>query len=247
LLLAIVLASGLCEDFHEATPQEIRQTGKGVCLVKRRGLSQPIVREFTREMAELAGLWKKAGPWTQYPYRMLQMRARSWALRDAFTDVLKGLRAYEEAVDSVDLAPEAHGSWSLPQIPTPGNGEHESSPLPEAAPAPTEAAAETKVLGKGELLQQIYAKLAALVPGDPEDAVVATDRQAIVAHCFGTGIVNRAMLSGLPINALRLGWEALQTWQKEEPPDSDTPGQAPASDDGVSSGYVSFPATGRSV
>ena len=49
--------------------------------------------------AKRAGLLGKKGPWTEYPQRMLQMRARSWALRDGFADVLKGLSVREEAQD----------------------------------------------------------------------------------------------------------------------------------------------------
>jgi hypothetical protein len=50
--------------------------------------------------AKRAGLWTKAGPWQTYPRRMLQMRARSFALRDAFPDVLKGLISVKEALDN---------------------------------------------------------------------------------------------------------------------------------------------------
>jgi hypothetical protein len=55
--------------------------------------------KFTVADAKKAGLWGKTGPWTQYPKRMLQMRARGFALRDAFPDVLKGLVTAEEAQD----------------------------------------------------------------------------------------------------------------------------------------------------
>lgn len=44
-------------------------------------------------------LWGKSGPWQQYPKRMLQMRARGFALRDKFADVLGGLISAEEARD----------------------------------------------------------------------------------------------------------------------------------------------------
>ena len=46
-----------------------------------------------------AGLWAKSGPWTQYPKRMMQMRARGFALRDKFADALGGLITVEEAQD----------------------------------------------------------------------------------------------------------------------------------------------------
>lgn len=49
--------------------------------------------------AAKAGLKGKQGPWTQYPKRMMQMRARSWALRDVFPDVLRGMPVAEEVMD----------------------------------------------------------------------------------------------------------------------------------------------------
>jgi hypothetical protein len=49
---------------------------------------------------------KQGGPWTQYPRRMLQMRARGFALRDAFPDVLRGLVTAEEAADYTHVEPE---------------------------------------------------------------------------------------------------------------------------------------------
>src|SRR3954471_2678711 len=69
-----------------------------VCTAKRRG-SSPVTARFSVQDAKRAGLWTKPGPWQNYPRRMLQMRARSFALRDCFPDVLKGLIAIEEARD----------------------------------------------------------------------------------------------------------------------------------------------------
>ena len=48
----------------------------------------------------------KKGPWQQYPYRMLQMRARSWGLRDGFADALKGMQVREEIEDIEPVAAE---------------------------------------------------------------------------------------------------------------------------------------------
>lgn len=78
-------------------------TMTAVCTVVRRGEPTPIRRSFSQADAEHAGLWGKAGPWTQYPKRMIQMRARSFALRDAFPDALMGLLSGEEAEDIVDV------------------------------------------------------------------------------------------------------------------------------------------------
>lgn len=69
------------------------------CEVVRQGQDDPVVRSFSLEDAKTAGLWGKSGPWTQYPKRMLQMRARGFALRDAFPDALMGLITREEAMD----------------------------------------------------------------------------------------------------------------------------------------------------
>ena len=80
---------------------DIEETVEGnmaTCVVKRRDRS-PVVRKFSEADAKRAQLWGKQGPWTYYPSRMLQMRARSWALRDAFPDALKGLGIREEVQD----------------------------------------------------------------------------------------------------------------------------------------------------
>lgn len=55
------------------------------------GVEQTITREFSVEDAKKASLWKKAGPWSNYPARMVYNRARAFALRDLFADVLGGI------------------------------------------------------------------------------------------------------------------------------------------------------------
>lgn len=79
------------ESFDEATMT-------ATCAVKRKGEPE-VIHCFSQEMAKLAGLWDKAGPWKAYPKRMLQMRARGFALRDAFPHHLKGIISSEEAQD----------------------------------------------------------------------------------------------------------------------------------------------------
>src|SRR5690606_41914131 len=49
--------------------------------------------------AKTAGLVGKQGPWSQYPKRMRQMRARGFALRDMFADVLRGMPVAEDLQD----------------------------------------------------------------------------------------------------------------------------------------------------
>lgn len=65
------------------------------CEVTRPG-GDIITRSFSVADATKAGLWGKAGPWKQFPDRMLAMRARSFAARDGAADVLGGLYVAEE-------------------------------------------------------------------------------------------------------------------------------------------------------
>jgi hypothetical protein len=92
--LGLVRGSGILEWIEETTEGTV-----AICRVKRKGEPKPIERNFSDEDAKAAGLLNKSGPWTQYRARMRQMRARSWALRDGFADVLRGLNIAEEAMD----------------------------------------------------------------------------------------------------------------------------------------------------
>lgn len=102
------------------------------CEVLRRD-NAPVVRTFSVAQAKKAGLWGKAGPWTQYPQRMLQMRARSWALRDAFPDALKGVGIADE-VREYDQAPKPARARVVESIVLPD--EPEPEPKTETAQEP---------------------------------------------------------------------------------------------------------------
>lgn len=92
-VLALVRSSPVCEFVEEWDANETAH-----CKVKRKGEKEALVT-FSMEDAKKAGLIGKQGPWTQYPKRMRQMRARAFALRDMFTDVLKGMAIAEEIMD----------------------------------------------------------------------------------------------------------------------------------------------------
>ena len=96
--LAVAMASPVCESVTETIDGE-GDSMVATCTAKRRGYEKPTVVRFSVADAKKASLWGKTGPWTQYPRRMLQLRARGFALRDAFPDVLKGLVTAEEAQD----------------------------------------------------------------------------------------------------------------------------------------------------
>lgn len=77
------------------------------CEVKRKGEPESVVRTFSKQDALTAGLLNKPGPWKLYPKRMMQMRARAFALRDVFADALIGLRIFEELQDyELDAEPK---------------------------------------------------------------------------------------------------------------------------------------------
>jgi hypothetical protein len=93
-VIALVRGSPLCEWIIET-----EDAHSSTCRVKRRGEPEQS-RTFTDDDAKAAGLLGKQGPWTQYKRRMRQMRARAFALRDVFPDVLRGLPVAEEVMDA---------------------------------------------------------------------------------------------------------------------------------------------------
>lgn len=96
--VGLIRASGLLEYMNEYYLKEDTPEMKAVCEVKRKGEAKPVVTDFSMADAKKADLLGKKGPWQNYPKRMLKMRAR-WALRDTFSDVLKGLHMREEMED----------------------------------------------------------------------------------------------------------------------------------------------------
>jgi hypothetical protein len=70
-----------------------------VASLTRGDTGKTIVRRFSMADAKRAGLLGKAGPWTQYPQRMIAARARSWAIRDGAADALMGLQTSDETQD----------------------------------------------------------------------------------------------------------------------------------------------------
>ena len=88
-------------DWRGISETYIEEEDKAVCLVKRNvhGEIEETRSEFSYKDAQRANLTNKPGPWKNYPKRMLQLRARGFALRDAFPDAIKGLITAEEAID----------------------------------------------------------------------------------------------------------------------------------------------------
>lgn len=159
------------------------------CIVVRRG-SEPHTVRFSVDDAKKSKLWGKAGPWQEYPKRMLQLRARAWAIRDKFADALAGLASAEEVQDAppegvtvnVTAAPEpGKGRQSVVALPS-RRAKTEEAPVvaePEAAPpaAPQAAAEPEDRRTVAQLRAHALAQLARFdgESGDADRALFLTD------------------------------------------------------------------------
>jgi hypothetical protein len=170
-VLGLCRQSAVCKDIIEAVAGEGERM-VATCTAIRVG-SEPVVRSFSVEDAKKAGLWGKAGPWQQYPRRMLQMRARGFAVRDCFPDVLRGLITAEEAAD-------------IPARDTFAGQTIEHTPAPVASQIPNQVA-EQGVTGAiptidhprkktvGAWLDALALELAACEGGEEVDAILARE------------------------------------------------------------------------
>lgn len=99
-MLAIVRAHPSFVNIEE-TVEGAGEDRVARCRLTREVKGERVVTERTFSVAEArqANLWTKDGPWKQYPQRMMQMRARGFALRDGAADVLRGTAMAEEVMD----------------------------------------------------------------------------------------------------------------------------------------------------
>lgn len=151
LAMALVRSSGAAESIREEIVGE-GDARAAVCTVKRKGEPEPIIGRFSVADAKRAGLWDDRlkvrrknrttgetyeapndAPWHRFPDRMMKMRARAFALRDGFADVLGGLYLREEIEE--DQPVEVEPARPMPKPPVPPKVA--SAP---ALPAPQETA-----------------------------------------------------------------------------------------------------------
>lgn len=128
---ALVMGSGQVEEFEEDAPDVALKQGFGRCVVKLRGYPR-VERRFSVDDAKRAKLWTKEGPWQTYPGRMLQMRARSWAERDAAPFILKGIQFREEMADIEVIHPPVR----MPEAKKPPRIVQDAQLAGEIAPTP---------------------------------------------------------------------------------------------------------------
>lgn len=127
MVKALCLRDPNCEWIEEEPIQEIKKTGIARCTTKMKG-HKPHSVEYSIDDAKKAGLWSDskrwAGnadvPWVTNPYRMLQMRARGFDIRDANPGCLKGVGIAEEMYGlperwPADMMPKSNGAESAPR------------------------------------------------------------------------------------------------------------------------------------
>jgi hypothetical protein len=162
--IALVRASGLLVEMRET----IEGQGDAMvakCMVRRRGENVDVVKTFSVADAKKAGLWGKKGPWDFYPTRMLAVRARAFALRDAFADVLRGLAIAEEQADIVKAAAPQPGPPPDDAIPDFGDSVLEQEAGAKSPPQHASAGAlPTSGLGSDQVAPE----------NPPSDSVAAT-------------------------------------------------------------------------
>lgn len=160
---ALLYASGKIAYIKEWTEGAIEQGDfVAYCEIKRKDSDVPIVGMFSQNDAKKARLMGKTGPWTDYPKRQMQMRARGFAARDGAADILSGLGVYEEVRDmDDDKKPSVVDTSSLDDLPAPAP--LLAAPQPDLNAIPQNTTAE-KVL-----------------------AVETTQTPAICAACHGKG------------------------------------------------------------
>jgi hypothetical protein len=93
--LGLIRCHSSCKYVKEWLEGSIKDNSAIAYCEVMRG-TEKVLRSFSIDQARRAGLLSKQGPWQSYPERLLQMRARGFALRDAYADLLKGMYLREE-------------------------------------------------------------------------------------------------------------------------------------------------------
>jgi len=145
--LALVKIHPEFEDIKEYFDEAAQAA---ICEIKRKGQTLHTA-VFSIEDAKKAGLWNKPGPWTQYPKRMLQFRARGFGLRDVFPDALQGLILVEEAQDmprDMETVGETKTYTSATDRLIATLGASKQSPLPENTQTSTDIETTAEVVAE---------------------------------------------------------------------------------------------------
>lgn len=194
---SIAVINGRATVFGEAIPAlvlnaghfvDVEVTGEGDSAVATATLTRKdgkkVVRTFSMADAKKAGLTGKTGPWTQYPKRMLSMRARAWAVRDGAPDALMGLAVAEEVQDyGPDSARDVTPRQAAPR---PGRHMYIEDPEPviDAEPAPVVALPPPDREPFEQLAKMIIADAMDLGANKVEIATMYADQIAVMREHF---------------------------------------------------------------
>lgn len=99
-------------DYEYLTEEWDEETHTAICRAKRKGEPE-VIRKFSREDAERANLYKSQKgndkvTYKYYEYRMLQSKARNFAIRDTWPHHLCGFKIVEETLEYNELPTELH-------------------------------------------------------------------------------------------------------------------------------------------
>jgi len=179
-LLAVVIGHPSYENHEEyfevdgkpyegdPTKEQLEKpTTRAVAKFWRKGRRQPFIATFSWSQAVLAGLTtKRDTPWQTYPQRMVKMRARAFAARDAFPDALRGINFAEEAItipgevvasETVEMPQRASAQNGSTSQAEPTTTVEKANGTATAKPAPTVQTGATNAtpLTKEEILRRI--------------------------------------------------------------------------------------------
>jgi hypothetical protein len=179
----------VCQQRPDWGGMTVEWSGEGdartcVVTVRRKGVPDYPGR-FGVADAKQAGLWGKQGPWQQYPERMMEVRARAFALRGQYADALAGFHAREELDDG--MLREAEGTVVADPQParTGGQATAQQQPSQQAAasgrPKRTAPAAEQQPSEHPaiEHARGLYQRVSS------EDATKAANLFARVSRLYG--------------------------------------------------------------
>lgn len=192
----------------------------GFAVLKRKG--RPVrVELFDSIEAHAAGLLGKSGPWSQYPQRMLEARAVTFALRALYADKLAGLDITAEELDGADQTPpkppasatvldELAGAPKPATTSAPVDAEFTERPRETSAPQPAAETKPEKPPTGADLLRTIAAKIKG-EGGTPNDLHEDACRRA------GVEVKSARVMTDTEMRKVAAALEAIWTERAAQP------------------------------
>ena len=222
--LAVVMAHPSYED-HEERIEGAGDQMRAVCTMKRKGKADKTV-EFSVNDAKRAGLWGKQGPWTAYPQRMLQMRARGFAMRDQFPDALRGMSLAEESQDIEERDITSRSEVTMPKRRKTAEAAHDPAgeqvaPPQDDIPTAPETDASEPLL-TGEEVNWETGEISPPPTPTPTIALSASQVRVVRAQLTAAGVAESAAAAQFGVDRIEaipaaecnalLGWIKGQRW-----------------------------------